>query len=69
MVAEILELPRFAYFFVLVGCNRDELGLLEDVRPKRRVRQLQDVISSHQVKSRLILVHGVQYRLQEEIRK
>ena len=45
---------------VLVGRDPDELGLLEDVRPERRVGQLQDVVGADQVKAWLVLVHGVQ---------
>ena len=49
---------------VLVGGDGDELRLLEDVRPERGVGQLDDVVGSDQVKSRLVLVHRVQDGLQ-----
>lgn len=51
------------YLLVLVGSDGDELGLLEDVSAERGVRKLEDVVGSHQVEPRLVLVHGVQYRL------
>lgn len=51
------------YLLVLVGGDGDELGLFEHVRAKRGVRKLEDVVGSHQVEPRLVLVHGVQYRL------
>ena len=45
----------------------DELGFLEDVRPKRRVGQFEDVVGSDEVKPGLVFVHGVEYRLQGKI--
>lgn len=53
-----------AYLFILICGDGDELGLFEDVRPKRRVGQLEYVVRPHQMKPRLVLVHRVQYRLQ-----
>lgn len=53
-----------AYLLVLIGRHGDEFRLLENVTPERRIRKLQDIVSSHEVKPRLILVHRVQYRLQ-----
>ena len=50
---------------VLVGGDGDELGLLEDVRPEGGVGQLDDVVGSDEVKSRLVLVHRVQDGLQK----
>ena len=55
-----------AYLFVLVGCDCDELRLLEDVGPEGGVGQLEDVVGSHQVEPGLVLVHGVQDRLREK---
>lgn len=57
---------KVAYLFVLIGRHGDEFRLLENVTPERRIRKFQDVIGSHEVKPRLILVHRVQYRLQKE---
>lgn len=51
------------YLLVLVGGDGDELGLLEHVRAEGGVGKLEDVVGSHQVEPRLVLVHGVQYRL------
>jgi len=53
-----------SYLLVLIGRHGDKLRLLEDVTAERRVGKLQDIIGSHEVKPRLILVHRVQYRLQ-----
>ena len=53
------------HLLVLVGGDGDELGLLEDVRPERGVGQLDDVVGSDEVKSRLVLVHRVQDGLQK----
>lgn len=56
--------PEVAYLLVLIGRHGDEFRLLENVTPERRIRKFQDIIGSHEVKPRLILVHRVQYRLQ-----
>ena len=42
---------------VLIGCNSDELRLLEDVGPEGGVGQLEDIAGSHKVEPRLVLVH------------
>ena len=55
----------FPYLFVLVRGDRDELGLLEHVRPECGVGQLQDVIGPYKVKPWLVLVHRVQDRLKK----
>lgn len=49
-----------AHLVVLVGCDRNEVGLREHVGAEGAVGQLQDVVGSHDVEARLILVHGVQ---------
>ena len=51
---------------VLVGCDGDELGLLEHVRPERRVRELEDVVGPDKVKPGLVLVHRIQDGLEGE---
>ena len=56
------------HLLVLVGGDGDELGLLEDVRPECGVGQLDDVVGSDEVKSRLVLVHRVQDGLQSKNR-
>lgn len=48
------------HLLILICSHGDELRLLEHVRAKRGVRQLQDVISSYQVETGLVLVHRVQ---------
>lgn len=55
------------YFFILVSCHSNELRLFEDVRPEGGVRQLQDVVGSHQVEPGLVLVHRVQDRLRDTL--
>lgn len=51
------------HLFILISRDGDELGLLEDISAKRAVGQLKDVVGAHQMKSRLVLVHRIQYRL------
>lgn len=58
------EAARPAHLVVLVGGDRDEVGLGEHVGAERAVGQLQDVVGSHDVEARLVLVHGVQNGLQ-----
>lgn len=48
--------------FILVGGNCDEFRLFEDVSAERAVRELEDVVGAYEMKSRLVLVHRVQYR-------
>lgn len=52
--------PPQAHLIVLVGSDRDEVGLREHVGAEGAVGQLQDVVGSHNVEARLVLVHGVQ---------
>ena len=54
-----------SYLLVLVRRHGDELRLLEHVRAERAVRQLEDVVGAHQVKTRLIFMHGVENGLKE----
>lgn len=49
--------------FVLVGSDCDEFRFLKDISSESAVRQLQDVIGTHEVKTRLVLLHRVQNRL------
>ena len=57
------------HLLILVGGDGNELGLLEDVRPKGGVRQLEDVVGPHQVEPRLVLVHRVEDSLQVQYQK
>lgn len=52
-----------AYLLILIGRHGDEFRLLENITPEGRIGKFQDVIGSHEMKPRLILVHRVQYRL------
>lgn len=45
----------------------NEFRFLEHVRAKRGVGQLEDVVGSDQMKPWLVLVHGVEYRLEERM--
>lgn len=54
----------FDHLIILVGRHSDEFGFGEQVRPKCTVWKFQDVIGSHDMKSGLVFVHGVQYSLQ-----
>ncbi len=64
----ILNMYQIVFFLphllILVGGDCNELGLLEDVRPKGGVRQLENVVGPHQVEPRLVLVHRVEDGLQ-----
>jgi len=52
-----------SHLFILVGCHCNELSLLEDVGVERAVGQPVQVIGLDEVKARLILVHRVEDRL------
>lgn len=54
------------HLVILVGSNCYEVSFGENVSPERAVRKFQNVVCSHNVKPRLILVHGVQNRLRQE---
>ena len=58
-----------AYLLVLVGGNGDELRLFEDVRPEGAVRQLEDVIGADEMETRLVLLHRVEYRLYQALKR
>lgn len=57
-----LAAPGGAYLVVLVGGDRDEGGLGEDVGAERRVLGAEGVVlvRLHNVQPRLVFVHGVQ---------
>lgn len=48
---------------ILVGSDSNEISLREHVGSERAVWEFQYVVGSHNVKSRLVFVHGVKYRL------
>ena len=50
-------------FLVLIGSDGNELGFFENVSSKRRHRNFLDIVTADQVKSWLVLVHGVQHSL------
>lgn len=52
--------PAQAHLVILVGSDSDEISLWEDIGAEGAVWELQDVIGSHDVEARLVLVHGVQ---------
>lgn len=49
-----------AHLVILVGSDSDEVSLWEDIGAKGTVWELQDVVGSHDVEARLVLVHRVQ---------
>lgn len=53
-----------SYLIILVSCHCDEFSLGEDICPEGAVRQFQDVIRLHYMKSWLVFVHGVENCLQ-----
>lgn len=55
---------RPAHLVVLVGSDSDEVGLWKHVGSEGAVGKLQDVVGSHDVEARLVLVHGIQDGLQ-----
>lgn len=56
-----------AHLVVLIRRHGYEIRFGENVSPEGAVRQLQDVVSPHNVEAGLILVHGVQYGLQHTV--
>lgn len=63
---ELPDSQKGVYLLVLVSCDGDELCLFEDEGPEGAVGQLEDVIGPHQMKPRLVLVHGVEDRLERD---
>lgn len=57
------------HLVVLICCHSHELGLGEHVRPEGAVGKLQDVVGPHYVEPGLVLVHGVQDRLDQHTQK
>ena len=53
-------LRGLTYLFILVGCDRYEFSLFEDVGAESRVGQFEDVIGTYEMKPWLILMHRVQ---------
>lgn len=47
------------HLFILVSSNCNEFRFFEDICPESGVRKLQNVVGSDQMKTRLVLVHGV----------
>lgn len=54
-----------AYLVVLIGSHGNEIRFRKNIRPEGAVRELENVVGSHDVKPRLIFVHGVEYGLQQ----
>ena len=48
------------YLLILIGSDSDELCLWENICPEGAVRKLHYIVGSHNVKSGLVLVHGIQ---------
>ena len=56
------------HLLVLIGGDPDEVALLEDIGSEGGVGQLHDVTGPHQVEPGLVLVHGVQDRLEKIVK-
>lgn len=54
------------YLFILIGSDSNELCFREDVSPEGAVRELHYIIGSHNVESRLVFMHWVQYCLKKK---
>lgn len=54
-----------SYLLILVGSDCDELRLWENISPEGAVRKLQYVVGSHNMKSGLVFVHGIQNGLEK----
>lgn len=54
------------HLVILVCSNCNEVSFGEHIGSERAVRKFQNVVCSHNVKPRLILMHGVQNRLRQE---
>lgn len=48
------------YLFILIGSDSDELSLGENISPKGAEWKLHYVVGSHNMKSGLVFVHGIQ---------
>lgn len=48
--------------FILISSDGDKFGLFEDISAKSAVRKLHDIVCLNEMKTWLILVHGIQYR-------
>ena len=53
----LTETDTQTYLLILTGRHRYELRLLEDVGPEGGEGQLEDIVGSHQVEPRLLLMH------------
>jgi hypothetical protein len=50
----------------LIGSYSNEIRFWENVSPERAIGQFENVVGSHDVKSGLIFVHGIQDGLEQE---
>lgn len=58
---------RGTHLVVLIRRHGYEIRFRENVSPECAVRQLEDVVSPHNVEAGLILVHGVEDGLQHTV--
>lgn len=58
---------RAAHLVILIRRHSYEIRFGENVSPEGAVRQLEDVVSPHNVEAGLVLVHGVEYGLQHTV--
>lgn len=53
-----------AYLVILISSHGNEIRFGENISPEGTVRELENIVGPHNVKPRLIFVHGVKYGLQ-----
>lgn len=58
-----------AYLVILISSHSNEIRFRKNVRPEGAVREFENIVGPHDVKSRLIFVHRVKYGLQHTIIK
>ena len=54
-----------AYLVILISSHCNEIRFRENISPEGTVREFENIVGPHNVKSRLIFVHGVKYGLQK----
>lgn len=54
-----------AYLVILISSHGNEIRFRENISPEGAVREFENIVGPHNVKSRLIFVHRVKYGLQQ----
>lgn len=58
-----------AYLVVLISSDGNEIRFGENISPEGTVREFENIVGPHNVKARLIFVHGVKNGLQHTTTK